>query len=159
MLFKKVKLTVNNNYTSDINSPLRFFKNDSLYLKFEIYEFGIEYKNGTSKFRETPINGAVSAVLLIENPYGVDSIESMSIEENLITFHLDEEHTQYPGVSKMQIVLLDEDNCKVTLPEFSFEIKKSINEQWDGEDVIYPTILLADDGSVILVDEETALIR
>ena len=50
----------------------------------------------------------------------------------------------------MQIVLLDQDNYKVTLPEFSFEIKKSINEQWDGEDVIYPTILLADDGSVIL---------
>ena len=158
MLFKRVKLTVNN-YTADLNSPLKFFKNDSLYLKFEIYEFGIEYKNGTSKFRETPINGAVSAVLLIENPYGIDSIESMSIEDNLITFHLAEEHTQYPGISKMQIVLLDEDNYKVTLPEFSFEIKKSINEQWDGEDVIYPTILLDNDGNVILVDEETALIR
>ena len=59
----------------------------------------------------------------------------------------------------MQIVLLDEENYKITLPEFSFEIKKSINEKWDGEDVIYPTILLTDDGNVILADEDTALIR
>lgn len=157
-IYKKVSLTVAN-YSSRLSSEIQFFKNDAVDLVFSIYEFGIEYKNGTSKFRETPINGAISAVLLIENPYGIDSIESMSIEDNLITFHLGEEHTQYPGISKMQIVLLDEDNYKVTLPEFSFEIKKSINEQWDGEDVVYPTILLDDDGSVILVDEETALIR
>lgn len=159
MLFKKVKLTVSNGYNSNIDNPLRFFKNDSLYLKFEIFQVGIEHKNGISRLRETPMNGAISAVLLIENPFGIDSIESMDIEDNLITFLLGEEHTQYPGVSKMQIVLLDENRYKVTLPEFEFEIKKSINEEWDGEEVIYPTILLTDDGSVILVDEETALIR
>lgn len=159
MLFKKVKLTVSNGYSCNIDNPLRFFKNDSLYLKFEIFQVGIEHKNGISRLRETPMNGAISAVLLIENPFGIDSIESMDIEDNLITFPLGEEHTQYPGVSKMQIVLLDENRYKVTLPEFEFEIKKSINEEWDGEEVIYPTILLTDDGSVILVDEETALIR
>lgn len=159
MLFKKVKLTVSNGYNCSIDNPLRFFKNDSLYLKFEIFQVGIEHKNGISRLREAPMNGAISAVLLIENPFGIDSVEAMDIEDNLITFPLGEEHTQYPGVSKMQIVLLDENRYKVTLPEFEFEIKKSINEEWDGEEVIYPTILLTDDGSVILVDEETALIR
>lgn len=158
MLSKKVKLTIND-YTAKLSNPLRFFKNDSLYLMFEIYEFGIEYKNGRSKFREAPIDEAISAVLLIETPYGVDSIESMNIEENQITFHLDEEYTQYPGISKMQIVLLDENKYKVTLPHFEFEIKKSINEKWDGEDVIYPSIVLTDDGDLILADDETTLIR
>jgi len=159
VLYKKVKLTVSEGYKCSVNNSLRFYKNDSLYLKFEIYELGIEYKNGISRLRETPMNGAISAMLLIENPFGIDSIESMSIEENLITFHLKRENTQYLGISKMQIVLLDENKYKVTLPEFTFEIKKSINEKWDGEDIIYPTILLADDGSVLLVDEETSLIR
>ncbi|WP_297993931.1 hypothetical protein [uncultured Clostridium sp.] len=159
MLFKKVRLTVSNGYSCSIDSPLRFFKNDSLYLKFEIFQIGIEHKNNISRLRERPMNGAISAILLIENPFGIDSVESMDIEDNLITFALGEEHTQYPGVSKMQIVLLDENRYKVTLPDFEFEIKKSINEEWDGEEVIYPTILLTDDGSVILVDEETALIR
>lgn len=147
------------NYSSSLSSEIQFFKNDAVDLVFSIYEFGIEVKpNGISKARTMPIN-PLKAKLLIETPYGVDSVESASIVENEVMFKLDEIYTQNIGKSKMQIVLLDEENYKITLPEFSFEIKKSINEKWDGEDVIYPTILLADDGSVILADEATALIR
>ena len=101
----------------------------------------------------------LKAKLLIETPFGIDSVESASIDENEITFHLDSEYTQNVGTSRMQIVLLYGDNYKVTLPEFSFTIKNSINEEWDGEDVVYPTILLDDDGNVILVDDDTAIIR
>lgn len=157
-IYKKVSLTVAN-YSSSLSSEIQFFKNDAVDLVFSIYEFGIEVKpNGISKARTMPIN-PLKAKLLIETPYGVDSVESASIVENEVMFKLDEIYTQNIGKSKMQIVLLDEENYKITLPEFSFEIKKSINEKWDGEDVIYPTILLADDGSVILADEATALIR
>lgn len=157
-IYKKVSLTVTN-YSSRLSSEMQFFKNDAVDLVFSIYEFGIEVKqNGISKARTMPIN-PLKAKLLIETPYGVDSVESASIVENEVMFKLDEIYTQNIGKSKMQIVLLDEENYKITLPEFSFEIKKSINEKWDGEDVIYPTILLADDGSVILADEATALIR
>lgn len=159
MLFKKVKLTVKAGYSCDLDNPLRFFKNDALDLKFEIFQLGIEYKNNISRLREVPLNGATHAILLIETPYGIDSVEAMDIEDNLITFHLDKTYTQHIGISKMQIVLLDEDNYKVTLPEFQFEIKNSINEEWDGEDIIYPTILLSDDCNVLLTDEETVLIR
>lgn len=157
-IYKKVSLTVAN-YSSSLSSEIQFFKNDAVDLVFSIYEFGIEVKpNGVSKARTMPIN-PLKAKLLIETPFGVDSVESASIVENEVMFKLDEIYTQNIGKSKMQIVLLDEENYKITLPEFSFEIKKSINEKWDGEDVIYPTILLADDGSVILADEATALIR
>lgn len=157
-IYKKVSLTVAN-YSSSLSSEIQFFKNDAVDLVFSIYEFGIEVKpNGISKARTMPIN-PLKAKLLIETPFGVDSVESASIVENEVMFKLDEIYTQNIGKSKMQIVLLDEENYKITLPEFSFEIKKSINEKWDGEDVIYPTILLADDGSVILADEATALIR
>nr|DAK82276.1 MAG TPA: hypothetical protein [Caudoviricetes sp.] len=157
-IYKKVSLTVAN-YSSRLSSEIQFFKNDAVDLVFSIYEFGIEVKlNGVSKARTMPIN-PLKAKLLIETPFGVDSVESASIVENEVMFKLDEIYTQNIGKSKMQIVLLDEENYKITLPEFSFEIKKSINEKWDGEDVIYPTILLADDGSVILADEATALIR
>lgn len=105
-----------------------------------------------------PIN-PLKAKLLIETPFGIDSVESASIDENKITFHLDSEYTQNVGTSRMQIVLLYGDNYKVTLPEFAFTIKNSINEEWDGEDIVYPTILLDDDGNVILVDDNTAIIR
>lgn len=157
-IYKKVSLTVAN-YSSRLSSEIQFFKNDAVDLVFSIYEFGIEVKpNGISKARTMPIN-PFKAKLLIETPYGVDSVESASIVENEVMFKLDEIYTQNIGKSKMQIVLLDEENYKITLPEFSFEIKKSINEKWDGEEVIYPTILLDDNGNVLLVDDNTAIIR
>lgn len=157
-LSKKINLTVKN-YSANLNEDITFYKNDVVDLIFSIYEYGIEVSvNGAQRYRVMPIN-PLKAKLLIQTPFGVDSVESADIQGNEITFKLDESYSTNVGKSSMQIVLLDEDGYKVTLPEFEFEIKKTINEKWDGEDVIYPTILLADDGSVILVDEETALIR
>ena len=132
-----------------------------MYLIFEIVEFGVTYTNGRGRSSETPIV-ALYGKLLIETPFGIDSIESMgNSEDNIFMFHLDSEYTQNLGTSKMQIVLLDDDGVeyKITLPEVEFEIKKSINEKWDGEDVVYPTIILTDDGNLILADDETALIK
>lgn len=160
MLSKKVKLTVTD-YSAKLSSPLKFYKNDSVYLIFEIVEFGIKYTNGRSRIGETPIV-SLYGKLLVETPYGVDSIKSMeNSNDNIFMFHLDTEYTQNIGRSKMQIVLLDDDGVryKITLPEIEFEIKKSINEKWDGEDVVYPTIILTDDGNLILADDETALIK
>ena len=156
-LYKEVTLTVSN-YSSKLNSDIQFYKNDALDLIFNIYEYGIQVKQRGSSYRMMPIN-PLKAKLLIETPFGVDSVESARIEENQVVFFLDDSYTQNVGKSKMQIVLLDDDGCKVTLPSFEIEIKRSINEKWDGEDVIYPTILLTDDGNVILADEDTALIR
>ena len=156
-LEKRITVTVQN-FSSKLSSEIQFFKNDAIDLVFSIFEYGVEVKGLSTKYRLMPIN-TLKAKLLIETPFGIDSVESASIDENEITFHLDKTYTQHIGISKMQIVLLDEDNYKVTLPEFQFEIKNSITEEWDGEDIIYPTILLSDDGNVLLTDEETVLIR
>lgn len=156
-LEKRITVTVQN-FSSKLSSEIQFFKNDAIDLVFSIFEYGVEVKGLSTKYRLMPIN-TLKAKLLIETPFGIDSVESASIDENEITFHLDSEYTQNVGTSRMQIVLLYGDNYKVTLPEFSFTIKNSINEEWDGEDIVYPTILLDDDGNVILVDDDTAIIR
>lgn len=156
-LYKKVTLTVRN-YSSKLNSELQFYKNDALDLVFSIFEYGIEIKPSGSHYKMIPIN-PLKAKLLIETPFGIDSVESAAIKENEVTFKLDESYSQNIGKSKMQIVLMDDDGCKITLPPFDFEIKRSINEKWDGEEVIYPTILLDDNGNVLLVDDNTAIIR
>lgn len=156
-LEKRITVTVQN-FSSKLSSEIQFFKNDAIDLVFSIFEYGVEVKGLSTKYRLMPIN-TLKAKLLIETPFGIDSVESASIDENEITFHLDSEYTQNVGTSRMQIVLLYGDNYKVTLPEFNFTIKNSINEEWDGEDIVYPTILLDDDGNVILVDDDTAIIR
>lgn len=158
MLSKRITITVRD-YTSTLSSNISFYKNDELDLIFNIQEFGIVVQWGRAESQLMPLM-ALSAKLLVETPMGLDSVESARIEDNDIIFRLTPDLTQFVGKSKMQIVIYDEDGCKITIPEFQFEVKASINEEWDGEDSTYPPILLDDDGNIIVLeDAETALFK
>jgi hypothetical protein len=146
-LSKKINLTVSG-YDIQLSDSLKFYKNDQLKLKFEINEYGINVENGTKVRALMPIT-PLSAILFIETPLGVDSIESTVIENNTVTFYLSSTHAQHVGISRMQIQLSDEDGCQVTLPPFQFEIRENI---YDGE-VVLNQVLLADEDNNILVDE------
>ena len=127
-LSKHVILTVDG-YAVKLSSPLKFYQNDQLHLIFEIVENTIVIKNGVATRASLPIN-PLNATLYFETPDGVDSVESAEISDNMIVFHLESTHTQHIGISKMQIQLADDDCCRLTLPEFEFEIKKPIYD-WE----------------------------
>lgn len=146
-LNKSISLTVND-YDIKLSSNIKFYQNDQLKLKFEINEYGINVENGVKVRASMPVT-PLSAILFIETPLGVDSIESTVIENNTVTFYLSSTHTQHVGISRMQIQLSDEDGCQVTLPPFQFEIRENI---YDGE-VVLNQVLLADEDNNILVDE------
>lgn len=156
-LSKKIQLRVKG-YDITPSDRVQIYKNDSIDLIFTIFEYGIVVKNGLT-YKDYMAVEPLSAKLLIETPYGQDYIESTKVSENTITFHLTKEYTQNVGVTKMAIVLLGEDGYKITLPEFDFEIRRTINEEWDGEDIIYPNILLDDEGNILLAGEDTAMLR
>lgn len=156
-LSKKIQLRVKG-YDITPSDRVQIYKNDSIDLIFTIFEYGIVVKNGLT-YKDYMAVEPLSAKLLIETPYGQDYIESTTVSKNEITFHLTKDYTQNVGVTKMAIVLLGEDEYKITLPEFDFEIKRTINEEWDGEDIEYPNILLDDDGNILLADDETAMLR
>lgn len=123
-LSKHIVLTVNG-YSAKLSSPLKFFQNDQIHLEIEIIESTITIKNGNATRISLPIN-PLSAILFFETPDGLDSVESSEIIDNKVVFHLTSEHTKHIGVSKMQIQLTDNDCCRLTLPEFKFEIKKNL---------------------------------
>ena len=147
-LSKSVVLTVDG-YTIKLSSPLNFYQDDQLYLLFEIVEKTIEVKGGIKTKNVVPIK-PLRAILLFETPTGVDSIESAGISENAVLFHLSSEQTQHIGVSRMQIQLLDEDCCRLTLPPFEFEIRKNI---CDGQLEIVDIMLYDANTDSLLVDE------
>lgn len=153
MLSKRIELTIKD-YTATLSSEIKFYKNDCLDLIFGIKEYGVKVRNGIAEANLMPIN-ALNAKLLIETPSGVDSIEATSIEGNEITFRLTNTYTQYLGIFRMQIVLMDEDGCKVTTPEFKFEIKASINEEWDegNSPVSYVTVLSNEEGKILTTSD------
>ena len=148
-LSKVITLTVTG-HTIKLSTPIKIFQNDQIYLVFRINEYGISVKGGNSEQKKImPIN-PLQATLYIETPLGVDSIESASIEDNTVIFHLENKYTQYIGVSKMQIKLTDKDCCQVTLPHFEFEVKENIYD----EQILYKSVILSDENDNIIVDEK-----
>ena len=156
-LSKKINLTVSG-YDIKLSDSLKFYKNDQLKLMFEINEYGIDYENKSKQRVLMPIAEPMKAYLLIENPDGVDKIGSAEIESNCVSFYLSEECTQYVGVSRLQIVLLDNDGCKITLPSFDFEIQENIYGNLSAiEEIITDIgreILVTDDGNILITGIE-----
>ena len=156
-LRKKINLTVSG-YDIKLSDSLKFYKNDQLKLMFEINEYGIDYENKSKQRVLMPIAEPMKAYLLIENPDGIDKIGSAEIESNCVSFYLSEECTQYVGVSRLQIVLLDNDGCKITLPSFDFEIQENIYGNLSAiEEIITDIgreILVTDDGSILITGIE-----
>ena len=156
-LSKKINLTVSG-YDIKLSDPLKFYKNDQLKLVFEINEYGIDYENKSKQRILMPIAEPMKAYLLIENPDGIDKIGSAEIESNCVSFYLSEECTQYVGVSRLQIVLLDNDGCKITLPSFDFEIQENIYGNLSAiEEIITDIgreILVTDDGNILITGIE-----
>ena len=148
-LFKKISLTVNG-YDITLSSPIRLYKNDQLELDFEINEYQI-VDGKRQKVSITPI----SAFLYVETPDNQDSVEAGNIKSNMVTFYLSSRYTKYVGISRMQIILTDDDGCQISLPPFSFEVKENI---YDGEVVINNVILKMEDDS-ILTDENGNIIK
>jgi hypothetical protein len=99
----------------------------------------------------------MSASLLVEAPNGTDTIEATQLEGNDIKFRLEKKFTKLPGVGRMQLMLIDSDGCEVKTPEFSFKIKRTINEELDDIPITYQAhttedgkILLTEDGKIIV---------
>ena len=156
-LSKKINLTVSG-YDIKLSDSLKFYKNDQLKLVFEINEYGIDYENKSKQRVLMPIAEPMKAYLLIENPDGIDKIGSAEIESNCVSFYLSEECTQYVGVSRLQIVLLDDDGCKITLPSFDFEVQENIYGNLSAvEEIITDVgreILVTDDGNILITGIE-----
>ena len=148
-LYKTISLVVNG-YNITLSSPIRLYKNDQLELKFKISEYQI-VDNKRQKVDIIP----VSAFLYVETPDNQDNIEASNIKSDMVTFYLSSKYTQHIGVSRMQIILTDDDGCQISLPPFSFEVKENI---YDGEVVINNIILKMEDES-ILTDENGNIIK
>lgn len=152
-LTKKVYLTISG-YDIKLSDNLTFYQKDQLKLIFYINEYGIDYGNNATTRALMPVN-PLNAILFIENPNGVDSVSSAKIEDNAVTFYLDSTHTQYVGVSRMQLRLFDQDGCAITLPHFTFEIRENI---YGSGDVRFQNVVMVDQtGTVILTEDNDML--
>lgn len=126
-LSKKVSLTVNE-YSIKLSSDIKLYQNDAIRLIFEINEYGVTVNDSGLKTKTImPVN-PLYAFLIIERPNdnNSDKIESLSIVDNQVRFHIDARYTMNIGTGRMQVVLADENCCQTTLPEFTYEVRENI---------------------------------
>lgn len=142
-LSKEILLTVKD-YTVILtpNKPLLLYVNDCLDLIFTINQLGVKNANSsnTLTLKEFPLDG-LQAQLFVENANQSDYVEATDITGNNITFRLTSKYTQYIGKGKMQIRLYDDDGCELKLPSFEYEIKATINEEFNGNIPEPPVVL------------------
>ena len=136
-LSKNITLTIKD-YEVNLDKEIKFYERDTINLCFSILEYGIVVKDGVPINKLMPIQ-ALRAFMLIETPEGADFAEATNIEDNKVVFNLGNRYSQFIGIGRMQIVIKDYDGCRVTLPEFFFEIKESINSNWDEGTPEFPS--------------------
>ena len=156
-LYKRISLTIND-YTGAIVPNIKFYVNDCLDLIFNIKSWDIRNKLSADTTNSTLTLENMTANLLVETPNETDTIEATQIEGKDITFRFEKKFTKLPGAGRMQLMLIDSDGCEVKTPEFSFEIKNTINESLDNIPITYQAYT-TEDGKILLTEDGKILIN
>ena len=145
-MYKPIKLTVDG-YKITMSDSIDLYVGDRVTLQFELYKLAVATRFGAAT-RTTDIQ-PLTAILYIETPDGRDVMEAADIIDNLVEFNLSEEYTQNIGVSRLQLRLFDDNGDRITLPEFTFNVKESIY----GDQVTKINLCLADENRNAVADE------
>ena len=129
-LKKNILLTVNN-YDIELSRDIKFYEGDNIDLYFTVMEYGTEITKDNKVVHKLMQVCPENAYMLIQSPKGKDFVEATNIKDNNIVFKLGTEHSMYVGKGRMQLIVLDEDGCRATLPSFEFEIAQCINPYWE----------------------------
>lgn len=142
-MMKRVTLTINKNNTGvKLSSPLKFYKNDSMLLQFEIEKWNFEKK-------QNELVEPMYAVVFVETADGTDMVECSILDDRIVQFQLLSRHTNLVGEGKLQIIVRDthkdgEEPCQSATPPFEYYV----------EDLIYDKEILEDeDGNIIITEE------
>lgn len=144
-------------YDIHISKPIKMWVNDRLTLKITLEQWGVENPNAISfkapKTEPFPLDG-LYANMYVETAIGTDTIESTRIDNNIIQFDINSMHTRHAGTGRMQLVLIDEHGCRLTLPWFDYEVKPTINEDADQPlpDLVV-NALVTSDGKLIVTSQ------
>lgn len=126
-MMKRVTLTINkNNAGVKLSSPLKFYKNDSILLQFEIEKWNFEKK-------QDELVKPMYAVAFVETPNGTDMIECTILDGQTVQFQLLSRHTSIIGQGRIQIIVRDghedgEESCQSATPPFIYEVEDLIND-------------------------------
>lgn len=137
---KKINVVVED-YKAILSQKLKFYKEDSINIKFYITQINfetLEKPDGSLVFKDIviPLVG-VSAKMLIKVPKeSLISVETTTVEsDNGIVFRFSLPYVNYLGIVKMQIVLTDIEGNIIHIPPIDVEISEPIGLLNDEDNI------------------------
>lgn len=149
-------------YKAKCYPPVKCYCKDSFTLYVNIVPF---VQSSTACMFDVGLNGepmelgdGVDVDLFIESPEKVDhKVNDVTIENGQVKIALTSELTNKTGTWTIQMVIT-QGNSRRTIPPFSYEVKATTDNEWNGETTRYVT-LRAEEEEVIIVLEDGNLIR
>ncbi len=135
-------------YSSKLSSPIKLYCNDKVRLRFILQEYGLV--EGSVSSRKLQAINPVNCYITVQTPLGQDDLEVAEINGNQVTFEIDKKYTSCVGVYKAQIHLITNQGYRRSLPEFSFQVKNTINEDLDGNPLEEVKLILDNSGNCLL---------
>lgn len=148
-MMKRVTLTINKNNTGvKLSSPLKFYKNDSILLQFEIEKWNFEKK-------QNELVKPMYAVVFVETADGTDMVECSILDDRIVQFQLLSRHTTHVGRGRLQLIVRDthgedEESCQMATPPFDYDVEELINNS---------QLLIDENGNIIIAEEGLPLIN
>lgn len=145
-MMKRVTLTINKNNTGvKLSSPLKFYKNDSILLQFEIEKWNFEKK-------QNELVEPMYAVVFVETADGTDMVECSILDDRIVQFQLLSRHTTHVGRGRLQLIVrdthgVDKESCQSATPPFEYTVEDVIYDNYDA------SILEDEDGNIIITDD------
>ena len=146
-MMKRVTLTINKNNTGvKLSSPLKFYKNDSILLQFEIEKWNFEKEQNN-------LVQPMYAVVFVETADGTDMVECSILDDRIVQFQLLSRHTTHIGRGRLQLIVrdthgTDEESCQVATPPFDYDVEELINNS---------QLLIDENGNIIITEDNRPL--
>lgn len=146
-MMKRVTLTINKNNTGvKLSSPLKFYKNDSILLQFEIEKWNFEKK-------QNELVQPMYAVVFVETADGTDMVECSILDDRIVQFQLLSRHTTHVGRGRLQLIVrdthgTDEESCQMATPPFDYDVEELINNS---------QLLIDENGNIIITEDNRPL--
>jgi hypothetical protein len=116
-----------NGYKAKVSPKITLYQTDSLYLEFSLYNTIIDLINGIDSEEKIPFEALEKVELKLENPFGIDTLQTCDLNGNVCRFLIKEEHTSHVGIYHLQLVCYDVHGCKFHIPPITYEIRQPLS--------------------------------
>ena len=147
-------------YKTKTSPNVKCYFKDSFYLLVDIYPYmNAQYcmflpsyssSNGAEPLK---LKEGSEVQLFFESPRGDDYRDYGIIENGQVKIYIDKLYTSVEGFWTIQMIILDNNDCRRTIPPFTYEVKYTTDDNWNEGKAEIKVLLYDDDITYIALED------